>query len=317
MVSWCGKLTLTSRSGHERPEGTTIDPVIQVYWNGGKVMSDVPADVVLYERRGQVAILTLNRPEVRNAQNSAMTYALDSAFYRGAMDEAVKVLVLRAAGPHFSAGHDVGKTRDADVSYPRITMWPDHVGKPGVESRLDRESEVYLELVRRWRDLPKPTIAAVQGACIGGGLMLAWACDLIIAAEDSFFSDPVLKMGAPGVEYFAHPWQMGPRFAKEFLFLGERVDAHRARELGMVNRVVPTAELETTTMDVANRIAEMPPMALTLAKLSVNACEDAMGLRSGIDHTFAIHQLAHAHSELTTGSAIMGQTPTSMRPTSS
>src|SRR6476646_2053439 len=103
-----------------------------------------------------------------------MTYALDAAFHRAAMDDGVHAIVLTGAGPHFSAGHDIGKTRDADVSYPRITMWPDHVGKPGVESRLDRESEVYMELCRRWRDLPKPTIAAVRGACIGGGLMLAW-----------------------------------------------------------------------------------------------------------------------------------------------
>src|SRR5258708_28316728 len=130
-------------------------------------------------------------------------------------------------------------------------MWPAHVGKAGLESRVSRESEVYLELVRRWREIPKPTIAAVQGACIAGGLMLAWACDLLIAAETAFFADPVLRMGAPGVEYFAHPWQMGPRFAKEFLFLGERVDAARARELGMVNRVVPLQELDATALDVA------------------------------------------------------------------
>jgi enoyl-CoA hydratase len=268
---------------------------------------------VLFEQRGKVALITLNRPEVRNAQNSAMTYALDAAFHRAAMDDGVHAIVLTGAGPHFSAGHDIGKTRDANVSFPRITMWPDHVGKSGVESRLVRESEVYMELCRRWRDLPKPTIAAVRGACIGGGLMLAWVCDLIVAADDAFFADPVLRMGAPGVEYFAHPWQMGPRFAKEFLFLGERVGAERARELGMVNRVVPAADLETVAMDMAARIAEMPAMALMLAKMSVNAAEDAMGLRAGIDHAFALHQLAHAHSEISSGDAVMGQTPGSMR----
>jgi enoyl-CoA hydratase/carnithine racemase len=276
-------------------------------------VAESTADVVLYEQRGKVAVITLNRPEVRNAQNSAVTYALDAAFHQAAMDDSVRVIVLRGAGQHFSAGHDIGKTRDSHLSYRRITMWPDHVGKPGVESRLDRESEVYLELCRRWRELPKPTIAAVHGACIGGALMLAWVCDLIIAADDAFFADPVLRMGAPGVEFFAHPWQMGPRFAKEFLFLGERVGAERARELGMVNRVVPAAELEATTMEIAGRIAEMPPLALTLAKMSVNAAEDAMGLRAGIDHAFALHQLAHASSELSSSDAILGQTPESMR----
>jgi enoyl-CoA hydratase/carnithine racemase len=269
---------------------------------------------VLYEVRGKIAVVTLNRPEFRNAQNSAMTYALDRAYHQAAMDDAVAVIVLRGSGDHFSAGHDIGSPgRDVGVSYPRVTMWPDHVGKPGIESRLDRESEVYLELVRRWRDLPKPTIAMVHGACVAGALMLAWACDLVVAADDAFFADPVLRMGAPGVEYFAHPFQMGPRFAKEFLFLGERIDAQRARELGMINRVVPRADLEAETMAIAEKIAAMPRMALTLAKKAVNFAEDEMGLRAAIDHSFALHQLAHASSAETSGNAILGVTPESMK----
>jgi len=273
-----------------------------------------PEVPVLYEQRGAIAIVSLNRPEFRNAQNSAMTYALDAAYHRAAMDDSVAVIVLRGRGDHFSAGHDIGSPgRDVDVSYPRLTMWPDHVGKPGVESRLNRESEVYLELVRRWRDLPKPTIAMVHGACVAGALMLAWACDLIVASDDAFFSDPVLHMGAPGVEYFAHPFQMRPRFAKEFLFLGERIDAARARELGMVNRVVPRAVLEEETMAIAEKIAAMPRMALTLTKKAINFAEDEMGLRAAMDHAFALHQLGHASSAETSGSAIMGATPESMK----
>ncbi len=277
-------------------------------------MSAKPAEPVLYSQTGPVAVIALNRPEFRNAQNSAMTYALDAALHRAAMDDSVAVIVLRGNGEHFSAGHDIGSPgRDIDVSYPRVTMWPDHVGKPGIESRLDRESEVYLELVRRWRAIPKPTLAAVQGACIAGGLMLAWACDLLIAADNAFFADPVLRMGAPGVEYFAHPWQMGPRFAKEFLFLGERVGAQRAFELGMVNRVVPAADLDAATIDIANRIAAMPRMALTLTKMAVNFAEDSMGLRAGIDHAFGLHQLAHAASAERSGDPIAGATPDSMK----
>ena len=268
------------------------------------------SDVVLYEQRGAVALVTMNRPQYRNAQNSAMTYALDAAFHRAAMDDSVNVIVLAGSGDHFSAGHDIGSPgRDVDVSYDRLTMWPDHVGKPGIESRLNRESEVYLELVRRWRDLTKPTIAMVQGACVAGALMLAWACDLIIASDDAFFADPVLRLGAPGVEYFAHPFQMGVRFAKEFLFLAERVDARRARELGMVNRVVPRADLETETMAVAEKIAAMPRMALTLAKKAVNFGEDEMGLRASMDYSFALHQLAHANNVEVSGDPILGGTP--------
>src|ERR1700744_4226643 len=210
-------------------------------------------DVVLYEVRDTTAVITLNRPQYRNAQNSAVTYALDAAFQRATEDEAVAVIVLAGAGEHFSAGHDIGTPgRDIDTSFERkAVIWWDHVGKPGADSRYAREMEVYLGMCRRWRELPKPTIAMVQGACIAGGLMLAWGCDLIVASDDAFFADPVVRMGIPGVEYFAHPWVVGPRFAKEVLFAGGRFGAERAYQVGMVSRVVPREDLETTTFELA------------------------------------------------------------------
>src|SRR5262252_8186642 len=203
-------------------------------------------DPVRYEERGPVAVVTLNRPRYRNAQNSAMTYALDAAFTRAVNTQQVTVIVLAGAGEHFCAGHDIGSPgRDADASFDRqAVLWWDHVGKAGADARYAREMEVYLGMCRRWREIPKPTIAMVQGACIAGGLMLAWVCDLIVAADDAFFADPVVKMGIPGVEYFAHAHVMSPRMAKEFLFLGERMSAERALAIGMVNRVVPAATLE-------------------------------------------------------------------------
>ncbi|GAA4250423.1 enoyl-CoA hydratase [Dactylosporangium darangshiense] len=272
-------------------------------------------DVVLYRTEGPVAVVTLHRPQYRNAQNSAMTYALDDAFSRAADDDEVKVVVLGGAGEHFSAGHDIGTPgRDIDVTFPRRAgLWWDHVGKPGAESRFARESEVYLGMCRRWRELPKPTIAMVQGACIAGGLMLAWCCDLIIAADDAFFADPVVRMGIPGVEYFAHPWVMGPRQAKEFLFLGERVPAERALSLGMVNRVVPRADLEASTMDIANRIATMPRLGLALTKKAVNQAEDLMGLRAGMDSVFGLHHVAHAHNAEVGGDSLAGHDARTMR----
>ncbi len=155
------------------------------------------------------------------------------------------MIVLAGAGEHFCAGHDIGTPgRDVDVSFDRqAVLWWDHVGRAGADARYAREMEVYLGMCRRWREMPKPAIAMVQGACIAGGLMLAWCCDLIVAAQDAFFADPVVRMGIPGVEYFAHPWVLGPRFAKEALFTGDRFGAQRAYELGMVNRVVPREEL--------------------------------------------------------------------------
>ncbi|ROZ60407.1 enoyl-CoA hydratase [Rhodococcus sp. WS1] len=256
------------------------------------------ADVVTYEVRGTVAVVTLNRPDYRNAQNSVVTYALDAAFQRAVDDDDVKVIVLAGNGPHFSAGHDLGTPgRDHHVEYEnKAAMWWDHVDKPGGDQRFAREMEVYLGMCRRWREIPKPTIAMVQGACIAGGLMLAWVCDMIVAADDAFFSDPVVRMGIPGVEYFAHPWMVGSRFAKEMLFTGDRFTAQRAYEIGMVNRVVSRDDLEKETFALAERISEMPRFGLALTKKAVNQCEDQMGMRNGIDSVFGLHHFAHAHN---------------------
>ncbi|MYQ54007.1 enoyl-CoA hydratase [Streptomyces sp. SID4941] len=263
---------------------------------------------MLYEKRGPVATVTMNRPGYRNAQNSAMTYALDRAFYRAAGDGEVKAVVLAGAGKHFSAGHDIGTPeRDAHLPFDRRAgLWWDHSDKAGAESRFARESEVYLGMCRRWRELPKPVIASVQGACVAGGLMLAWVCDLIVASEDAFFADPVVRMGIPGVEYFAHPWVMPPRVAKEFLYTGDRMDARRAYEVGMVNRVVPRGELADRTRELALRIAEMPRLGLALTKRAVNQAEDLQGLHTGLDSVFGLHHLAHAHNAETAPDALGG-----------
>jgi enoyl-CoA hydratase len=275
-------------------------------------MSD---EVVLYERDGELARITLNRPEYGNAQNSKMTYALDDAFYQAAADKEVKVVILSGAGKHFSAGHDIGTPgRDIDQSFDRRAgLWWDHVDQPGAESRFAREEEVYLGMCRRWRELPKPVIAQVHGACIAGGLMLAWICDFIIASDDSFYADPVVRMGIPGVEYFAHPWSMGPRQAKEFLYLGERINAERALQIGLVNRVVPRADLVSEVTTIATKIAQMPRLGLALTKKAINQAEDAMGLAVGMDSAFGLHQLAHAHNAEVGVDSLGGQDARSMR----
>jgi enoyl-CoA hydratase len=266
------------------------------------------ADEVRYERRDQTALITLNRPRYRNAQNSAMTYALDAAFSRAVDDDETRVIVLAGAGDHFCAGHDIGTPeRDADKTFDRqAVIWWDHVNKKGADARYAREMEVYLGMCRRWREVPKPSIAAVQGACIAGGLMLAWVCDLIVASDDAFFADPVVRMGIPGVEYFAHPWVLGPRLAKEMLFTGDRITAERAQAAGMVSRVVSRADLETTALDLAARIAAMPAFGLALAKRAVNQCEDLMGMRPGMDSVFGLHHVAHAHNAEVAGDSLAG-----------
>ncbi|MCK2239508.1 MULTISPECIES: enoyl-CoA hydratase [unclassified Crossiella] len=271
--------------------------------------------VVEYVRKDAVAVVTMNRPEYRNAQNSAMTYALDEAFARAVDDPEVKVIVLAGSGEHFSAGHDIGSPgRDADTAFDRkAVLWWDHTDREGGDRRYAREMEVYLGMCRRWREIPKPVIAMVQGACIAGGLMLAWVCDLIVASEDAFFADPVVRMGIPGVEYFAHPWVLGPRAAKEVLFTGDRFSAARAYEWGMVSRVVPRAELTEATFALAERIARMPQFGLALTKRAVNQCEDLMGQRAGMDSVFGLHHLAHAHNAETSPDALAGLDAKSMR----
>ncbi len=273
------------------------------------------ADVVRYEQDGAIARVIMNRPDYRNAQNSAMTYGLDDAFYRAAADDSVKVIVLSGAGTHFSAGHDIGTPgRDVGTSFDRRAgLWWDHVGKPGGDGRYAREQEVYLGMCRRWRELPKPMIAQVHGACIAGGLMLAWICDLIVASDDAFFADPVVRMGIPGVEYFAHPWVMGPRQAKEFLFLGDRISAERALELGMINRVVPRDCLAAEVTAMATKIAAMPRLGLALTKKAINQAEDAMGLQVGLDSVFGLHHLAHAHNAEIGADSLAGHDARSMR----
>jgi enoyl-CoA hydratase len=275
----------------------------------------MPDDVVRYAADGPIARVTMNRPDYGNAQNSAMTYALDDAFYRAAADDDVAVVVLAGEGRHFSAGHDIGTPdRDIDRSFDRRAgLWWNHVGKLGGDSRYAREQEVYLGMCRRWRELPKPMIAQVHGACIAGGLMLAWVCDLIVASEDAFFADPVVRMGIPGVEYFAHPWVMGPRQAKEFLFVGERVSAARAYQLGMVNRVVPRDDLAAEVTTLATKISAMPRLGLALTKKAVNQAEDAMGLQVGLDSVFGLHHLAHAHNAEVGADSLAGQDARSMR----
>ncbi|WP_019449455.1 enoyl-CoA hydratase [Cupriavidus sp. BIS7] len=266
-----------------------------------------PTAEVLYEVADGIATVTMNRPEFHNAQNSKMTYALDEAYRRATDDDAVKVIVLRGAGKHFSAGHDIGTPgRDINESFDRTSLWYDHVNKPGGEFLYAREQEVYLGMCRRWRELPKPTIAMVHGACIAGGLMLAWVCDLIVASDDAFFADPVVRMGIPGVEYFAHPYELHPRIAKEFLFLGERMGAERAERMGMVNRVVPRDALEDTVYGMAAKIAQMPRLGLTLTKQAVNHVEELQGKRTAMDAAFAWHHFAHAHNELVSGDKLGG-----------
>lgn len=263
---------------------------------------------VRYEVIDNVAWITMNRPQFNNAQNGQMTYALDDAFGRAVKDDAVRCIVLAGEGKHFSAGHDIGTPgRDLHHEFDKRLMFPPHTNKPAAELLYTREQEQYLGMCRRWRDISKPTIAMVQGACIAGGLMLAWVCDLIVASEDAFFQDPVNPlMGIPGVEYFAHAYELPPRVAKEFLLLGERMPAARAYDFGMVNKVVPRAELRDATAVWATKLAGQSRLGNWLTKQAVNHVEELRGKRAAMDAVYHMHHFAHAQNDLVTGNSIAG-----------
>ncbi|MEG3059907.1 MAG: enoyl-CoA hydratase [Comamonas sp.] len=240
---------------------------------------------LLTEQIGPVRRITLNRAEMRNAQSQQMLDELDAAFEAARLDSATRVVVLAANGPHFSAGHDL---KQAQAERAEFT----------VEERWAYEEQRYFGYCMRIWDFPKPTIAQVQGGCIAAGLMLANMCDLIVASEDAFFSDPVTHtMGAASLEVLIHPWVLGLRQAKEMLFTGERISAQQAREFGMVNRVVANDRLGEDTLALAQRIAKAPPFAMQLLKKSLNRSMDVQGMRQALSAHFDVHQLSHVTEE--------------------
>src|SRR5215468_11140723 len=240
-------------------------------------------DQILYEVSDRVAVITLNRPEVANAQNMALLDDLDAAWTRAADDEEVRVIVLRGNGRHFSSGHDLKGNGSAPE---KITL----------EYVYRAEARRYLEYSLRWRNIPKPSIAAVQGKCIAGGLLLCWPCDLIVAADNAEFSDPVVYMGIGGVEYHGHTWELGPRKAKEILFTGRSMTADEVAATGMVNKVVPRDQLDHETRALAEQIAKMPTFALRQAKRAVNQTLDVQGFYAAIQSVFDIHQTGHGNA---------------------
>ena len=261
-------------------------------------MTDTPFQTLLYEiPEPGIARIRLNRPDRANAQDTQLLYELNDAFDRAAHDDDVRVIILAAEGKHFSAGHDLGETDSAGAMKRYRTVGTMcGFGCAGAEAQMSREEEIYIGFSERWRNIPKPTIAAVQGKCIAGGLMLAWPCDLIVASDDAMFADPVVSFGVGGVEWFHHAQEVGIRKAKEMLFTSDAITAAEAQALGMVNKVVPRDELQQATMEMARKIAKKSRFALKMAKLSINGAQDAGGRELAMKNAFHLHQLAHTHN---------------------
>lgn len=249
---------------------------------------------IRYEQpeEGVVRIM-LARREKKNAQDQVMLYEINEAFTTASRDDSVKVIILAAEGADFSSGHEVGPSY-VPKREP-VSTWNGYRSK-GAEQVLGVEQEIFVEMCMRWRELPTPTIAQVQGRCIAGGLMLVWPCDLVVASEDARFSDPTLAFGLNGLEYFAHLYELGARRAKELLFTGGYFTAEEAHRIGMVNRVVPLENLEESALELARKIARMPSIGLKLAKMSVNQSQDNQGFVNSINAAYSMHLAAHTHA---------------------
>lgn len=271
-------------------------------------------DYIKYETLddGRIARITLARPKSRNAQNRGLLVELDAAFGRAEADDTVRVVILAGEGPSFSAGHDLGTADSEREKQPGPDQHPTYqcngATMAGAESVTRQEWHYYFQNTLRWRNLRKTTVAQVHGNVFSAGLMLMWACDLIVAAENTVFADVVgTRLGMCGVEYFAHPWEFGPRRAKELLLTGDTLDAEDAYRLGMVSKVFPAGELAERTEAYARRLARVPTMAALLIKESVNQTVDAMGFATALNACFTLHELNHAHwSEVSGGKSIIG-----------
>jgi enoyl-CoA hydratase len=249
---------------------------------------------------GTIARIMLNRPKQRNAQNRGLLVDLHNAFLEAEADDQVRVVILGGHGTMFSSGHDMGSSESIAErrggENEHATMSINGGTRKGSENLMLQEWHYFFENTRRWRNLRKITIAQVHGTVFAAGLMLMWACDLIVAADNAKFADVVgTRLGMCGVEYFAHPWEFGPRKTKELMLTGDSIDVDEAYQLGMVSKVFPEAELSEKTLEFARRIARVPTMAALLVKEAVNQSVDNMGFYNALNACFTIHELNHSH----------------------
>jgi enoyl-CoA hydratase len=233
---------------------------------------------IRYDVADKIAQLTLARPQARNAQSRILIEELDDAFSRASKDLGVRVIVLQGEGDNFSGGHDLGSPAELADKKARPMQ-------EGLRGRYLRSWDNNIDPTMRWRNVPKPTIAAVQGYCIFAGWMIASACDVIIAAENARFLPT-------NFQFFSVPWDLHPRKAKAILFESRLVDAKEAEALNFVSWVVPPEKLREEVMDYAGRVAENDPFQLRMIKLAINQAQDAQGYTGHIYGAHALHMLS-------------------------
>ncbi|MGH1591458.1 enoyl-CoA hydratase-related protein [Methylobacterium phyllosphaerae] len=231
---------------------------------------------ITYETLAPVARITLNRPERTNAISATMLDELAQAMDAAEADTDVRAVIVRGAGTAFSSGFDL---KDQMALRPEgVSQW-----RPILRKDFD--------VPMRFWHCPKPTIAAVRGPCLAGACELALACDLTVAAEDAFFGEPELKFGA-GIVVMILPWIVGPKIAKEIILTGQdRIPAQRAYEIGMVNRVVPAADLDERALQLARHIAAIDPNLVKETKRAINRSIEARGMLEALETALDIDLL--------------------------
>ncbi|HEU4318777.1 MAG TPA: enoyl-CoA hydratase-related protein [Acidimicrobiia bacterium] len=222
------------------------------------------SDLVLRSDNGQVRFLTLNRPEKLNALSGPLVEELSDELAAAASDPEVRVVVIAGAGRSFCAGYDLDEEAPVD---------PEEVAA-GLEQSLRRLLEIF--------DMPQPVVAMVQGHCLAGGCDLMMMCDLVVASDDAVFGQPEIRFGSAIVAHVL-PWLIGARRAKELVFTGfDRVDAVTARDIGLVNKVVPPSDLEEETLRLASQLAKVDPEVMSLTKKAINAAWETAGFREAL-----------------------------------
>ncbi len=236
--------------------------------------------------------IVLNRPEKANVQTNELLFGLDAALTELSRDPDTRVIIVAAAGEDFCVGEDTTDRNPDLTNIETIGNWGGFQS-PAMEGYLAFAEEIF-GLGWRWRNIPKPVIAEVQGRVVGAGLMLAWICDIIVASNDSTFTDPSVAVGVNGTSYFAHAWEVGTRKAKEMLFTSQGLTAKAAERIGMVNRVVARADLAAETLELAQVIATQPTMGVRLAKMAVNQVQDQQGFYRSLRAAMGLNHVAHA-----------------------
>jgi enoyl-CoA hydratase len=229
------------------------------------------AELIRYERRGSLAVITLNRPEKLNAINKAMIAQLGAALDTAEADAAVRAIVLAGEGRAFAAGFDL----DMEVETPGVAAVREALGND-------------FRIIMRFWDSPKPTLAAVHGYCLGSAMELALACDITVASEDCRFGAPEVRFGS-GIVAMLWPWLTGPKQAKYLLLTGHDVTAAQVLEMGLINRVVPAGRALEETLEIAQRIASNDSNAVRLTKQAINRSLDAANFRQALSQALELN----------------------------